>query len=88
MSLVRSATNARRTYVGFEDFVIFQTILDTSLKILHDNLSPSSRADADSMPTFHRFFGGFNALPNDRILHRKQGADKTLGEGTMTALLD
>jgi hypothetical protein len=79
---------ARRTYVGLEDFVVFQTILDPSLEILHDYLSPSSGADADSVSTFHRFFRGFNTLPNNRILHRKQSANEPLGEGTMTALLN
>ena len=68
--------------------MIFQAILDPSFEILYDYLPPSSRANADSMPTFHRFFRGFNTFPNDRVLHRKQGADEALGERTMAALLN
>lgn len=68
--------------------MIFQTIFDPSFEILHDYLSPSSRADADPMSTFHRFFRGFNTLPNDGILHRKQGANKAFSEGTVAALLN
>ena len=68
--------------------MIFQAIFDPSFEILDDYLPPSSRANSDPVPTFHRFFRGFYTLPNDRIFHGKQGADKALSEGTMATFLN
>jgi hypothetical protein len=49
--------------------MIFQAILYSSLKILHDDLSPSRCADTNPVPTLHCLFRGFDAFPHDGIFN-------------------
>jgi len=76
------------TYITLEEFVVFQAILNSSLKILYDDLSPGSCANTNPMPTLHRLFRSFDALPYDGIFNRKQGADKALSKRTVASLFD
>lgn len=76
------------SHVRVEDFVVFQTIFDSSLKILHNHLPISSRTSTDTMSALHRLFGSFDPFPHDRILDWQQGTNKTLIERTMPTLFN
>jgi hypothetical protein len=68
--------------------VIFQAILDSSFKVLHDHLSPSGRANTNTMPTLHCLFCRFDTFPYDGIFNGQQGTNKALSERTVASLFD
>ena len=63
-------TGFNLTYIAFEEFVIFEAILDSSFKIFHNHMSSSGCPNTNTMPTLHCLFCGFDTFPYDRILGR------------------